>query len=164
MRNLILIILVSVPLWSVSQDAISGTDDDLTVISGNEFTAIITNNEVPFDYVSGNTFEVFISNYNFRAGLINTSIEYVTPDLLDFKVYPNPFVSKVHLEAELQLNDPLTITLVNLSGQVLYREQINNVRNLDHSIDMSQQVLGQYFIILEQKGHVVGNAKLIKLE
>ena len=119
----------------LGQGAMLGTDDDLLVAEGSTFKVISSIGEIPFDYVEGETFGVFVSRYNFNIGRMSTSIEFVSPEIAELKVYPNPFVEKVHIQAEGLGNEPVRIMLVNLEGKLEYQHEISDAGDLLVPVD-----------------------------
>ena len=160
-----LFIFSFISVTCLGQGAMLGTDDDLLVAEGSTFKVISSIGEIPFDYVEGETFGVFVSRYNFNIGRMSTSIEFVSPEIAELKVYPNPFVEKVHIQVEGLTNEPVRIMLVNLEGKLEYQHEISDAGDLlEHSINMEHLASGQYFIIMQQENRMIGNATVIKAE
>ena len=74
--------------------------------------------------------------------------------LFDFKIYPNPFTDRIHIEnIDLQQYE---LTVLNSLGQTVKRTQVNNDNII---IDLSELKEGIYFLRIESRD----NAKTIKM-
>lgn len=72
------------------------------------------------------------------------------------RVYPNPTESLIHMDYELMENTDVKISIINVSGQVVYEEiksQSKGVQKL--SLDISTYKDGYYFLILEINGGTI---------
>ncbi len=73
MKNIIVIIGFSLAGQLSAQGSMEGTDSQLEVTVGDDFSVISEITDIPFDLVEGDNFKVFISKYNFFIGTISTS-------------------------------------------------------------------------------------------
>lgn len=75
-------------------------------------------------------------------------------ELFDFKIYPNPFTDRIHIEnIDLQQYE---LTILNSLGQTVKRTQVNNNNII---IDLSELKEGIYFLRIESRD----NAKTMKI-
>jgi hypothetical protein len=65
----------------------------------------------------------------------------------DIRVYPNPAKEKVYINTDKEINDEMTITLMDMRGVLLEKKSIgNNGFNNDLSFDLSRYTDGQYIV------------------
>ncbi len=124
-------------------------------------------NFLPFDmgnYGNSNHFT------NYRLGpLIGSGCDTIT-STLELKdnnpiaiTYPNPATEKITLELMnyLQHNDNLDLSLIDISGKLLYTGKIPPYAYI-HNIDIKDLVPGIYCILIKDKLKLLGSLKLIK--
>ena len=77
-------------------------------------------------------------------------------ELFDFKIYPNPFTDRIHIEnIGLQQYE---LSILNSLGQTVKQIQVNND---NHTIDLSELKAGIYFLRIES-GDKANTMKMLK--
>jgi len=108
-------------------------------------------------------FEKAINQKNFNPGTPESSAPNL--ELVDDAVYPNPSVDLVHFEVLLSDEASSEIVLYDVMGQILYRRNIADSKEIKLEIPLDELSTGSYFIRLNAeslKGNVVRNYKIIK--
>ena len=73
-------------------------------------------------------------------------------DLLS--IYPNPSRGSFSLETGSAIKEDLTIEIMNISAQLIYRKQYNNVAKIVCNIDLSEQPKGIYFVKVKSEKNI----------
>ena len=129
---------------------------DLTSLTGNTVTIVLTGFIIPNDNNSGQVlgFYAVDEEGNFiELGLVITAV--LDELIQELNVYPNPAIDRVNLEFSTSLTRQLNLSLVDLSGkQFLNRSlHINNGYN-DLSIDLPEIPNGLYILNLQDAGGI----------
>ncbi len=75
------------------------------------------------------------------------AIQQLAAGQIDFAVYPNPVRDHVFFSLDSQINDNVTVRLVDLRGQVLYTKDLEvNPGNKVYQLNLSAMNPGVYFI------------------
>ncbi len=70
------------------------------------------------------------------------------------KIYPNPTKNTIHLSFEVpNINDPLSITLWDISGRLILQKTYQATKNFENTFDLSPYKKGLYFIKIENGTH-----------
>jgi len=115
--------------------------------------------------IDAGTYYVIISNWpppqtvDYLLNLSWEGISAVENDNLtsNLNVYPNPTHDKFTVGITNDAVTDLTLELVNISGQMVYRNQVKAVYSLNHEIDVSQFARGVYYL-------KVNNGKELKIK
>ena len=70
-------------------------------------------------------------------------------------VYPNPSAGKVNLHYTNAKNEIISLSVLNVDGQLMYNEQVSNKGDVTKTIDLSTYTNGVYFIRLVSSNEVV---------
>ena len=62
------------------------------------------------------------------------------------KIYPNPTSNYIIIEIDNKIDRNYTLQVLNISGQVVYAEEIKNNEMIKKNIDLSEYSKGVYFI------------------
>lgn len=92
------------------------------------------------DQGSGYTFEVFIDNISLTVAEASS----VKDGNIEVSVLPNPFKENIVIHSSNKINE---ISVVNTFGQQVY--QVSGVNALSHTVQLSGQVDGMYFIVVK---------------
>ena len=85
-----------------------------------------------------------------------TQIKNLETEEERINIYPNPASGKINISAEV--NKTMNLQIHNISGQLLYTEQITGDL---HEIDLSQHDNGVYFYTLTDKQSLIKRGKII---
>ncbi len=148
-------------------------------INANLFNAVVevSGGVAPYNYVLNNNLITLINSklMNLSSGnysmiikdknncIQNSSFSVSAPtalidveksiDALD--IYPNPATSNVNINLSLKEYQDVYVSLYNLSGQSVYEEKFNNIRDKQSNIDLSNLSSGTYIL---KFGLAEGNA------
>lgn len=92
-----------------------------------------------------------------RKGIFEETTNYVP----EFSIYPNPNNGRFFIDGASEDNAIKKISIVNLSGQLVYDEQINIVANQEFEIASKLQS-GIYFIFFELNNGLAKPIKFVK--
>lgn len=119
-------------------------DEDLTLLAEN-------------DNDGNSVFSALI----YRELSFSTAATYFTD--ADFKIYPNPAKEKVYINTEVQFDNDITVTLMDMRGSVLEQRTFNNVfSSSEYSIDLTPYTDGQYIVRINSADGASVTKKLIK--
>jgi hypothetical protein len=76
-------------------------------------------------------------------------------------IYPNPTNSDLTISLENKVTKPYTINVFNNLGQIVYSENVKDVYNTLHTINLANIVSGIYFVNINSS-EINKTAKLIK--
>ena len=137
-----------------------GGNDDVSGCSG--FTS-----EVTFDTVSGTTYYILVSSYSSSSsgeGEFELTLTCANSGRMagpDFGIHPNPSkTSTVHLDLRDYLNQDLNIQVLDVRGNVINREELLNLSQPTHTMQLNNAVNGMYFVRV-QTNRGVTTKKLI---
>lgn len=112
---------------------------------GESFVSTISNNTT-------------VVTSGFHQGMkISTSLDQ-TADLLEIKVFPNPFMSYLNVVNKSISN--IEIMIFNVQGQIVYQQKLTE---LESTIDLATLSAGTYQMILSQNNKTQQNISLIKI-
>lgn len=74
--------------------------------------------------------------------------EYKTSGNLVFSVYPNPNNGRFYIETENHEQVNLSLTIMNISGQIIYKSELYDKNDNVYEVDLSHYSRGIYFVIL----------------
>lgn len=78
-------------------------------------------------------------------------------------IYPNPNNGSFNVNIELPKANDVTISIINVVGQVISTEKINNTMGGTYAMDIASQVSGMYFVeIKTNDSRVVKKINLVK--
>jgi len=70
-----------------------------------------------------------------------------------FNIYPNPAVDNITISADLKIEGPLSLTITDLSGRIIYTDQIEcHSENINYSIKLPEMSSGTYLVNLAFDG------------
>ncbi|MES2838356.1 MAG: T9SS type A sorting domain-containing protein [Bacteroidota bacterium] len=91
-----------------------------------------------------------------------TSIEDNTEIVKDLSVYPNPATDNVVIDFNIATPSNVSVKLMGLNGQLVYTKELGQFAGkFSHSVDMSSEAKGVYFIQITTDKDVI-NKKVIK--
>jgi hypothetical protein len=113
------------------------------------------------------TVTVHITNLNQYTEMVNLTkggIDGSTAELdIDCKLYPNPANYFFNIEASNMLDEPVTVSILNASGEVVFRHDYEIVDGkMNQQIDVERLSKGIYFVNIKN-GYKIKMEKLIKL-
>lgn len=77
--------------------------------------------------------------------------------------YPNPTKDKVTIYSETQFTQPLTLKLINTSGQILFSKEIKANAMLNFDINLQAYSNGLYFLVINTNSKdYISSLKLVK--
>ncbi|MBK7966697.1 MAG: T9SS type A sorting domain-containing protein [Bacteroidetes bacterium] len=107
-------------------------------------------------YIMIDGFSGAIGAFSFTVNALSTGINEINAK--DFSVYPNPFTDLITVQNS-SIAQNINVEIVNMVGQVVYKEQKNNLVNA--TIDTKSLAKGVYFIrFISNEG--IATKKLIK--
>jgi beta-glucanase (GH16 family) len=137
----------------VNGNGTNDVDNSKFVISGNDLK---TNAEI--DYETQSTFHINVQTDDGNGGTFTKAFVVNANDLNEtgihdlqlsnVNVYPNPIKEIVTIDFSNSANKMINIELINMSGQVLYRENFENTKSTK-TIDLSSYSNGIYFMLLK---------------
>jgi|GEM_PF-1321083 len=164
MRNLTLLILIFVSIYSFGQTSI---ERQLVGSAGNTKTAA----NLTINYSVG---ESVISTQEISGSLVITQGFQKTNDIetkldeanivVNYKIYPNPVVDNLFIDIKTETNSSLLVTLVDMNGKVLESAEIKtNAHNSEISIfNMSNYKSGIYFVNIADNANKGESIKIVK--
>ncbi len=78
-----------------------------------------------------------------------------------FQVYPNPSNGNFIIRADMEMDKPVELTVMDLMGRTLLKQQIPAFNNNGEELDMNAYSKGTYLLMLKQ-GNVYLNQTIIK--
>ncbi len=91
-------------------------------------------------------FDIFISKINISDWIIPVNIEDMNLLKLDFRVYPNPFTSKLIIDFGTQITEPVQLTLIDITGKVLKQTTLYNNKT---SLNLNELSSGVYYLKMQ---------------
>jgi len=79
---------------------------------------------------------------------------------LSVKVYPNPSNGQFTIDANFNEKQDIKLTIVDISGRVVYNNMFNGVANINKEIDVKQYTKGMYYIILSND-NIIHQEKIV---
>jgi len=79
----------------------------------------------------------------------NVSIDDLDAGVSSLKAFPNPTEGQFELNFELEKNDDVAVKLYDLTGKLIYTQEINNVRLYNNSINLENAANGVYLLRIE---------------
>jgi hypothetical protein len=77
-------------------------------------------------------------------------------EMIDMKVFPNPFEGNFWVEAQFDAPEKVRLSVVNVSGQVVFEQNYSQVLDLNQNISFGYLPKGVYFVRLTtSKGQVI---------
>lgn len=108
----------------------------------------------------------YIKDFNTVAGSDNAVVDYIslpasaTPTVLsettsmNVQIFPNPSNGKFRLQTENFSNSNYQLTIINLLGEIVYKETLQNSQNhINQMIDVSFLENGIYTVMLEDNNY-----------
>ncbi len=90
---------------------------------------------------------------------VNPGVEEAT-NLIGLRVFPTPATDVIHLSIDYELEDELTLTLIDVAGRTLLESSLISKRT---SIDVSNLSKGTYLLnATNKRGEIVGQSKVLK--
>ncbi|HRB19474.1 MAG TPA: T9SS type A sorting domain-containing protein, partial [Chitinophagales bacterium] len=154
---------------TISQPQPISISIDTETINGNTKNATInvSGGTAPYTYIINNSLELISSIItNIKSGFYNVlikdknnciqnatfSVEAATPtnetesqfEILN--VYPNPATDIMNLNFSLKEYKDVKVELYDLSGQTIYYNEYNNVKEQQASVDLSMLSTGTYLL------------------
>jgi len=83
---------------------------------------------------------------DFTVGLAVSTQDLIKTDFID--IYPNPASNRLNLSFALTSEQDIKIDMFDISGRKVYSDELPNVNNNMHSIDISAFVEGMYFCVI----------------
>ena len=93
---------------------------------------------------------------------IITGIEKTPNEFSSVRVYPNPFSNHISISGNTKFETKLEILITDISGRVIFKEQLNTNSNFKRNIDLQELPKGLYFITIRSDNSSV-TKKIIKL-
>lgn len=107
-------------------------------------------------YIMIDGFSGSVGAFSFSTNLLTTGINEINAK--DFSVYPNPFTDLITIKNS-SIAQNINVEIVNMVGQVVYKEQMNNLINA--TINTKSLAKGVYFIrFISNEG--IATKKLVK--
>lgn len=102
----------------------------------------LSNVLIRFNAVSGYGNNAYIDNVNvtLTTGISESILEQ------SLSIFPNPSKDVVTVSAKLLSNDDVIISVYDITGRVIYVNEINNVNAISHQIDISSYTKGTYIL------------------
>lgn len=93
-----------------------------------------------------------------------TSVNQVSVDLKNIKIYPNPVETEATIVFDLAQRSNLKLTIVDMMGKVVMTRSYNNVSNGPQEIkfDASRLARGNYFAVLSTNGKTYNSNMFMK--
>ncbi|MCO6499415.1 MAG: T9SS type A sorting domain-containing protein [Vicingus serpentipes] len=76
-----------------------------------------------------------------------TDVAIITNDL-HINLFPNPMRDQLTLSFNNKSSKNVVVNVLNVIGETIYQENLNNIMNGDYKIDLSTQPNGVYFVML----------------
>lgn len=98
------------------------------------------------------------------ASNINTAIDELVSDKIDFNFYPNPFQKQLNVSANGNYNGEINIEVLTLDGKIAYQKRMAISQNMKGEIELSNLSSGNYLIRIlnSSKSKLLGQGKLVK--
>ena len=97
---------------------------------------------------------------NFNPNAQGISVEE-QEDFVDTYVYPNPNKGQFYLSIHTQQQEDLTLNVINILGQSVHQEFLNNVNSLNKVMNLKHLEKGIYFISLKNTNNHISTQKII---
>ena len=81
----------------------------------------------------------------------------------DLNLYPNPGNGLFSLQGTFEDRQDVEITVTNIMGQVLLRQQKNHAIDLNETIDLKAYPNGNYFVSIRMENGAIYTKKLVKI-
>ncbi|MCF8373093.1 MAG: T9SS type A sorting domain-containing protein [Bacteroidales bacterium] len=101
----------------------------------------------------------FSTVWNFSTG-VDSSVSVQEINAGEINIYPNPSSGKVWITLPEGTNDPVSVSIFNINGQLILSEIKENEKTI--LLDMREQLAGLYFITVERNGEVINRKILIQ--
>lgn len=132
--------------------------------SGNGPSGIMTGAQDITGLTSGDHI-ITVTDANGCTSVLNyklTGIEDNTEIVKDLSVYPNPTTDNVTIDFNVATPSNVSVKLMGLNGQLVYTKELGQfVGKFSHSVDMSSEAKGVYFLQITTDKDVI-NKKVIK--
>ncbi len=107
----------------------------------------------PWGLCIGYDNHVVVCNYGVHSlsfyDLDTYSVDEITDKSEGYTIYPNPNNGKFNIEFSNGMSSDLEITVLNITGQQVYREKVNNVSlSTKKEINLQHLQAGTYVVIL----------------
>jgi hypothetical protein len=129
--------------------------DKFSVYDGTTLIATFSGTDIP-DPVEATSGSMFItwstsSSNNFQGWEAYYEVDNVGlnegSSVTNLEVYPNPASDEIHLQMQVEEKSQLRISLVNLTGQTVYSEELPGISGVySGNIDVSYLPAGLYFL------------------
>ncbi len=133
----------------VSEEWFPVTEEDWKYekIDLTEYT-VWDNVKIAFIFTNQNGNNVFLDDIEFYNR--SNPIDFETQEII--RIFPNPSNGNFNLAFDFDVKDDVTISLVDMAGNVVYRNETPNILNQEFEFKSAQLNNGIYFI------HVIGGA------
>ncbi len=93
-----------------------------------------------------------------------TGIEESPVNQSTFNLYPNPVISELNVDFELQKDDKVSLEFVDLMGRILKKTDLGNIRAGQYSerIELAETPSGIYFINIRTSGAVTSKRIVVR--
>lgn len=119
--------------YTLNSNAVSGTTiSNLT--SGNYALVVKDNNNCT-------------KNASFSIAA-PTAVEEIESQFEELKIFPNPATSNININISLKEQKTVKVELFDLSGQTLFRDEYDSIKEKQASIDLSNLANGTYLLKL----------------
>jgi hypothetical protein len=76
-------------------------------------------------------------------------------------LFPNPAASSIQLKGTLKVNDSLILDIADVTGRILYQQNLGPQRDFQHRVEVEDWPAGVYWAMLKIKGQTVYAAPLM---
>jgi hypothetical protein len=108
-----------------------------TLVAGTTYTSSVFSYTIPATYNAGNMKAVVLlidakTNYVYNANTTTITplvvgVEENKTENVEVSIYPNPAKNNANVEINLVKDEPVTITVLSVMGQVVYSQTFNNL-------------------------------------
>lgn len=133
MKKTVLLFFIGLSVYSqhLHHQMISSQGASITLFNGVKVNQTVGQQSVIGNY----NFSTTTVSQGFQKNLFAKSDIFVLTDKIKIIVYPNPFVDYLQIQFSKSLNGPVSITIFDLLGRLVFKDQkevINNTINLDN--------------------------------